>query len=590
MSRLVTAAPQPAAQSSSPAGHLVVRRKCGCEKSSDSSGECEDCQSDRFVQRTPQFGHNFSNVRVHADSQVAESVRPQQRRAIQLKLMVGRVDDPLEHEADRWADQVLRLPDADLGPIGAPAWGASKSAADASPDAVEDVLREPGRPLDPESRTFFEPRFGFDFSRVRIHADERTAQAAAGIGAQAFTAGEHVAFGRVPFALHSAAGSRLLAHELAHVVQQTGADMPVKVRRQPEKVPELDRQLKEAIEAKNWSAAAEVLNQFSKEDIEKRLAQWSRGVAGSIHARARENPKLGPESQVAISTRPAYLDLNYENEKAHLHWGAAAVFLNEFNRDDILKRLGKLTREEVQALHDGAVSQPGVGDKSQVALVTAQWLLATPATAPPPAATATTCATPYKQATSFKELIDLVRAAESKLSGAGTTSVKDQIHALCGLYYGTTWSKDYAVEKSVLRNEGFQRFTRPSEPDPTKSVPRDVTALLDCGLADALKNSQDTVDPGGRHVDFGHLLIGLDARFDPAFASKVSYPVLGGVTSVDLGGTGTELVTWLGDLGGGAASLAITRVGASGTKPIRSLQVVITAAPSTSRAMLQRSW
>jgi hypothetical protein len=67
------------------------------------------------------------------------------------------------------------------------------------------------------------------------------------------------------------------------------------------------------------------------------------------------------------------------------------------------------------------------------------------------------------------------------------------------------------------------------------------------------------VDPDGRHLDFGHLMIGLDARYDPQFASKVFYPVLGGLKNIDLGGTGTELVTWLGDLGGGAARLASLR-------------------------------
>lgn len=176
------------------------------------------------------------------------------------------------------------------------------------------------------------------------------------------------------------------------------------------------------------------------------------------------------------------------------------------------------------------------------------------------------CASTFKKASSFMELIVLVREAETRLGAAGITTPKDQIHALRGLFYGTTWSTDFAVETSTMRNEGFQRFTRPSQ-DPAKSAPSDVTAVLDCGLADALKGSQDLVDASGRHVDFGHLVIGLDARFDPAFASNVKYPVKALFTSVDidLGGTGTELVTWLGDLGGGAASLAVRRVAAPST-------------------------
>lgn len=69
------------------------------------------------------------------------------------------------------------------------------------------------------------------------------------------------------------------------------------------------------------------------------------------------------------------------------------------------------------------------------------------------------------------------------------------------------------------------------------------------------------INPSGRQVDFGHLIIGLDARFDSAFSGNISFPYKLPIGSYDipLGGTGPELVTWLGDLGGGAASLAIRR-------------------------------
>jgi hypothetical protein len=189
-----------------------------------------------------------------------------------------------------------------------------------------------------------------------------------------------------------------------------------------------------------------------------------------------------------------------------------------------------------------------------------------PVQTPAPPTVSAQCATPFKKATSFKELIDLVRAAETRLAANGITTPKDQIHALRGIYYGTLWSLDYTVEKSITRNEGFQRFTRPSE-DPGKSVPSDIRLILDCHLFEALQESQDMVDPGDRQIDFGHLVIGLDARYDPSFSSSISYPVPLPIGSynVDLGGTGTELVTWLGDLGGGAASLAIKRAATPST-------------------------
>ena len=84
------------------------------------------------------------------------------------------------------------------------------------------ALRGGGRPLPDATRAFFEPRFGHDFSRVRVHADARGAEAARAVNARAFTLGRDIAFGPVQYAPTTSAGRRLLAHELTHVVQQTG--------------------------------------------------------------------------------------------------------------------------------------------------------------------------------------------------------------------------------------------------------------------------------------------------------------------------------------------------------------------------------
>ena len=95
--------------------------------------------------------------------------------------------------------------------------GAATPAGPAlAPPIVHHVLRQPGRPLDPATRASMEPRFGHDFSRVRIHADVRAAESARAVDARAYTVGRHVVFGEAP-------SRGLLAHELAHVVQQAGA-------------------------------------------------------------------------------------------------------------------------------------------------------------------------------------------------------------------------------------------------------------------------------------------------------------------------------------------------------------------------------
>jgi outer membrane protein OmpA-like peptidoglycan-associated protein len=91
---------------------------------------------------------------------------------------------------------------------------------------VHDVLRFPGRPLDPAALAFMEPRFGFDFSRVRVHTDAKAAESARAVEARAYTVGEQVVFGGGEYAPSSVKGRGLLAHELTHVVQHVRSNGP----------------------------------------------------------------------------------------------------------------------------------------------------------------------------------------------------------------------------------------------------------------------------------------------------------------------------------------------------------------------------
>jgi hypothetical protein len=162
--------------------------------------------------------------------------------ALQAKLVVGSVEDPLEREADRAADQVMRMPDP--GPsIGASPRQVSRKCASCEeeeektktlktkrapgnadigevPSVVHEVLRSPGQPLDRFSRAFFEPRFGRDFGAVRIYADAKANASARSIGALAYTVGSNVVFGPGQYSPQTQQGRHLLAHELAHAVQQ----------------------------------------------------------------------------------------------------------------------------------------------------------------------------------------------------------------------------------------------------------------------------------------------------------------------------------------------------------------------------------
>jgi hypothetical protein len=154
---------------------------------------------------------------------------------IQPKLVVGQANDPLEHEADRAADRIMRMPTRET-PRG-PSWDFSRIPAhifrpaekpSAVPISVERALTGPGRPLEPALRSDMERRFGHDFSRVQIHTDGAAQQSARDIGARAYTVGEHTVFGAGQFAPGTSEGRRLIAHELSHFVQQS---MTGRVRR-----------------------------------------------------------------------------------------------------------------------------------------------------------------------------------------------------------------------------------------------------------------------------------------------------------------------------------------------------------------------
>lgn len=177
----------------------ILQRKCACGGSAGFSGVCPDCQRKKLL-----------------------------GQPLQTQLQISEPGDQYEQEADRVAEQVMRMPDAEVnGPrrdAGSPlvqrrATGGAAGVAEAPP-IVRDVLNSPGRPLDSVTRAFFEPRFGHDFSRVRVHAGERADQSAREVSANAYTVGHNIVFGAGRYSPYTAEGRQLLAHELAHVAQQ----------------------------------------------------------------------------------------------------------------------------------------------------------------------------------------------------------------------------------------------------------------------------------------------------------------------------------------------------------------------------------
>jgi len=256
--------------------------------------------NDRFSNSSAglRFGHDFSQVVARPLAPIVSqdysnvSSSPQ----IQAKLKIGQPGDKCEQEADRVAEQVMRMPDprlsssvsnsslassgnsssgtiqrvcapclaeykaaedenrfvelANLCPkcraedgliqtkqitpiiqqLGSSAegeeWVQMKTMGHGMPEVTSDIstnirsLQGGGRPMSDSERGFFEPRFGADFSGVRVHDDARAADVARSVNARAFTLGKDVVFGAGEYSPDSSSGRKLFAHELVHVRQQ----------------------------------------------------------------------------------------------------------------------------------------------------------------------------------------------------------------------------------------------------------------------------------------------------------------------------------------------------------------------------------
>jgi hypothetical protein len=250
----------------------------------------------------------------------------------------------------------------ETGVVQRQAAGASGAEATVPHDIIP--ADSPGQKLDHETRGFMESRFGTDFSDVRVHTDGRAAQSADALAANAYTTGRDIYFAAGKYAPGSREGQGLLAHELTHTVQDGESNLafsrteslrvstpgePMEreahqvashieservgvasgdatagvtvgsmndglIQRDPNDSnvpigpPTLDQQYNAAVQSGrqtgNWQDAAELLNGFNHEDIQNRLAQLTSDEIAYLHLGALDNPRVGPQSQVAQLTAP----------------------------------------------------------------------------------------------------------------------------------------------------------------------------------------------------------------------------------------------------------------------------------------------
>jgi hypothetical protein len=314
---------------------------------------------------------------------------------LQRSAGVSEPGDPLEQEADRVADQVMRMPAPELSIAAAPVHVSFKCAAceeDERVQTADRVMRMadpgvaavraplevsskhpshsialesegsavappagqvpagPGRPLEPDLRQDMGRRFGRDFSRVRLHTDERASESAAALGANAYTVGQHVVFNRGAWDPVSAKGRRLIAHELVHTIQQRGNPQPT-VACQFGPLPDTPGGVAAEIQIvqQQWLAPIQPLRPALEIRLQALYAQWHKVGGDAQPAATAPKPKpkkLTPEEETALKAQAVLL--------AHLevYRRSFCRFMND--RADWYAKL-RLTdpafREEMKALH-----------------------------------------------------------------------------------------------------------------------------------------------------------------------------------------------------------------------------------------------
>ncbi|MGA3398713.1 MAG: DUF4157 domain-containing protein [Acetobacteraceae bacterium] len=460
---------------------------------------------------------------------------------VQTKLEVGDVDDPLEHEADRVADHVMRMPVQHLQRACAACGdgsGAGKDEEDKpkihrvaeggtakaeAPDSIVAALGT-GRPLEPGLRNFFEPRFGVDFSAVRVHADAGADAAARSVHALAFTLGRDVVFRADQYAPHAETGRRLLAHELTHVVQQRGS--AARVQREAACPPRASGEVAQSKSAGilnghihfNPSAHLLMINDFAIDSAVLPAGitgtrPWQEAmslIAGDPSIRVEvdgftdcagsdaENTALRKDRvQAVIAAMPAAV-------QGKILFSFSSSTTNFLDTNDTQQG-----RARNRAVRIGFASVPPKG-KDPCDMLT--------------------------QARSLDEYLFLVRCLETRLGLTAATDTPTALSVLRQIYYG---SAPWSVSPHPAWN-----FVIPDHP---WSPGTDPTPALHPPLMSALKASQ--VVEG---TDIGHVFTGIDAMTHPQDVVVRKGPV-----GLDTGLANEEWATWAGDVGSAAAEWAV---------------------------------
>lgn len=258
----------------------------------------EELEADSDIASSAPGVHDFSQVPFY----------PRARTHIQPKLTVGTPGDMYEQEADRVADQVMRMREPGIQrmcsgcgdevrnrPIEEEELLQAEEAPGQTPEVTPNIeagivtMKGGGRPLPPSERAFFEPRFGRDLSSVRIHTGAVATETARAINARAYTLGNDMIFSAQEYRPGSLDGRRLLAHELTHVVQQQQSSPAIRstrVFRQEDEPADETAYSREDAERIAWEFYELVENASSVEELKSQVETKADGDLGFLGADA----------------------------------------------------------------------------------------------------------------------------------------------------------------------------------------------------------------------------------------------------------------------------------------------------------------
>lgn len=288
-------------------------------KQPDKAGAASSTKSpEKAPEKTPAKAAEKSTDKAKPGASPAASGQQRfDRMAVRAKLAVSEPGDAVEREADSIAARVMRAPANDTGkpatPQARPEQPLQRKATTPAPAATEgneptapaDLIARlgAGAPLDADARAFFEQRLGRSLADVRVHTDEAAADAARSLQARAFTWGRHIAFASGEYQPASHAGRELIAHELAHVLQNDAGGLSHVVARKKGDNPRHDDPDdiadQEAFDPAKDKAARAGLETLKLPAIKARHADAYKAAAG---AKALKRPKGYDRKQPEFST------------------------------------------------------------------------------------------------------------------------------------------------------------------------------------------------------------------------------------------------------------------------------------------------